>query len=206
MKLTWLGHSCFSLEQDGYRIVTDPYENVPGYPDLRAEAHAVYCSHQHFDHNAVNHVSILPAPAKKFNPFDVREISVYHDDRQGKLRGNNIIRVFTAGGVSVAHMGDLGHLLTPVQRSKLGKPDVILIPVGGVYTLDAKQAKAVCDAVGVRCLIPMHYYHAPYGLPNLGGVDAFLSLWPRESIRMLPGPDIEITSQTSGVIVPAFRD
>ena len=202
MKITWLGHSCFSLEYDGYKIITDPYEGVPGYPDLNLNANAVYCSHQHFDHNAVHRVTVSSA-AK--SPFKIREIPAYHDDKQGKSRGENMIRVFTAGGVSVAHMGDLGHLLTPVQKSELGAPDVILMPIGGVYTLDARQAKKACDEIGARCVIPMHYHHTPYGLSNLGGLDEFLALWNRNAVHMLPGPDWTVTHQLSGVIVPMFR-
>ena len=100
------------LEEDGYRIVTDPYTGVEGYPPLEAEAHAVYCSHHHFDHDAVDCVKLLPA---RESPFHVREIQAFHDDQKGALRGPNTIRVFTAGGVSVVHLGDLGHALTAEQ-------------------------------------------------------------------------------------------
>lgn len=109
MKLTWLGHACFLLEADGYRIVTDPYTGVPGYPSLSVSAHAVFCSHGHFDHNAVDCVTLLP---HRDSPFTVREIASFHDDRGGTLRGGNTIRVFTADGISVAHLGDLGHPLS----------------------------------------------------------------------------------------------
>lgn len=112
MRITWLGHACFLLEEDGYRIVTDPYTGVEGYPPLEAEAHAVYCSHHHFDHDAVDCVRLLPA---RESPFHVREIQAFHDDQKGALRGPNTIRVFTAGGVSVVHLGDLGHALSAEQ-------------------------------------------------------------------------------------------
>lgn len=84
MKLTWLGHACFLLEQDGYRIVTDPYTGVEGYPPLAASAHQVVCSHHHFDHDAVDCVALLP-PAE--SPFSVREVETCHDDQGGALRG-----------------------------------------------------------------------------------------------------------------------
>ena len=203
MKLTWLGHSCFLLEQDGVRLVTDPYTGVPGYPELNVEAHAVYCSHQHFDHNAVDRVRLLPAPAR--NPFTVREIAAFHDSRRGALRGANTLRVFTADGVSVVHLGDLGHQLSPEQRRAVGTPDVLLIPVGGTYTIDADAAKQVCDTLSPRCVVPMHYHHAPYGLPNLDGVERFLSLWPAESVHRLDAPSLTVTPDLSGVFVPTFR-
>ena len=189
MKLTWLGHSCFLLEQDGYRLVTDPYTGVEGYPPLAVSAHAVYCSHHHFDHDAVDAVTLLPPVS---SPFTVREAETCHDDRGGALRGGNTVRVFTAGGVSVAHLGDLGHQLTAAQLDAIG-------------SVDAEGAKAVCDAIGARCVIPMHYHHAPYGLSNVAGVEDFLRLWPGETVHRLSGPSFEVTADTAGVLVPAFR-
>ena len=202
MKLTWLGHSCFLLEQDGYRLVTDPYTGVEGYPPLSVSAHAVCCSHHHFDHDAVDAVTALP-PVK--SPFTVREVETCHDEKGGALRGSNTVRVFTAGGVSVAHLGDLGHQLTAAQLDAIGSVDAVLVPVGGVYTVDAAGAKAVCDALHPRCVIPMHYHHAPYGLPNVAGVEDFLRLWPVGTIHRLSGPSFEVTAETMGVLVPAFQ-
>lgn len=201
MKLTWLGHACFLLEHDGYRIVTDPYKGVPGYPPLRVSAHEVYCSHQHGDHNATECATLLP---KRESPFTVRTVKTYHDERKGAERGENAVRVFSAGGVSVAHMGDLGHQLSPEQIAAVGPLDVILIPVGGFYTIDADGAKAVCDALRPRCVVPMHYRHAPYGLPNVGQLDPFLKLWKESEIRRLDGASLEITPDLSGVYVPRF--
>ena len=202
MKLAWLGHSCFLLEQDGYRIVTDPYTDVEGYPSLSVTAHAVWCSHHHFDHDAVDAVTVLP-PAK--SPFTVREVETCHDEQGGALRGSNTVRVFTAGGVSVAHLGDLGHQLSAAQLDAIGSVDAVLVPVGGVYTVDAAGAKAVCDALRPRCVITMHYHHAPYGLPNVAGVEDFLALWPAAQIQRLSGPSFEVTADTAGVLVPAFQ-
>jgi len=112
MKLTWLGHACFALEQDGYRIVIDPYTEVVGHADLQTEAHAVLCSHQHFDHSAVDGVRLLP---ERESPFTIHTVETCHDDQGGALRGGNIIHILTAGGVTVAHLGDLGHQLTEEQ-------------------------------------------------------------------------------------------
>ena len=201
MRITWLGHACFLLEEDGYRIVTDPYTGVEGYPPLEAEAHAVYCSHHHFDHDAVDCVRLLPA---RESPFHVREIQAFHDDQKGALRGPNTIRVFTAGGVSVVHLGDLGHALSAEQLAAIGPVDGVLVPVGGVYTLDATGAKSVCDALKPRCVLPMHYRHAPYGLAEVGGVEPFLALWPQAEVHRLSGPAIELTKTVSGVLVPQF--
>lgn len=201
MKLTWLGHACFLLEEDGYRIAADPYTGVAGYPPLRVQAHAVFCSHGHFDHNAVDRVELLP---ERKSPFTLREIETFHDDQGGALRGTNTIRVFTAGGVSVAHLGDLGHQLTAEQLRAIGPVDAVLVPVGGVYTLDAAGARAVCEALHPQCVVPMHYHHAPYGLPELAGVEPFLKLWPAEDIHRLDGAELTVTGASAGVYVPEF--
>lgn len=202
MKLTWLGHACFLMEQDGYRIVTDPYTGVEGYPALRTAAHEVTCSHHHFDHDAVDCVEMLAAESA--SPFSVRTVETFHDDRFGALRGPNTIHIFTAGGVTVAHLGDLGHQLTAEQAEAIGPVDAVLVPVGGVYTVDAAGAKQVCDAMGAKCVVPMHYHHAPYGLPNVAGVEDFLALWPETVVRRLAGNSFEATPETEGVIVPKF--
>ena len=201
MKLTWMGHACFTLEQDGYTVITDPYTGVEGYPPLAVSAHAVFCSHHHFDHDAVDCVTLL----KEGNsPFIIREVPSFHDDQGGSLRGTNTIRVFTAGDVSVVHLGDLGHQLTEEQLAAIGKVDGVLVPVGGVYTVDAQGAKQVCQAIGPKWVVPMHYRHAPYGLPNVAGVEDFLALWPREQVQRLTGPSFEVTAETAGILVPAF--
>ena len=201
MKLTWLGHSCFLLEEDGFTAAIDPYAGVEGYPELHTAAHAVYCSHGHFDHNAVEAVTLLP---ERPSPFAVREVSAFHDDQGGALRGTDTIRVFTANGVSAAHLGDLGCQLTQEQIAAIGRIDVLMIPVGGFYTIDAAGAKAVCDALNPRCVVPMHYRHAPYGLPQVGSVEDFLALWPQEQIHRLDTPALTVTPDLTGVYVPKF--
>lgn len=199
MKLSWLGHACFALEQDGYRLVIDPYEGVSGYPELRTEAHAVLCSHGHHDHNAVECVALLPQ--KEF-PFTVRTVETCHDEQGGALRGSNTIHIVTAGGVTVAHLGDLGHRLTAEQAAAIGKVDGVLVPVGGVYTVDAAAARDVCDVLAPKWIVPMHYYHAPYGLTNVAGVEDFLALYP--TARFLARNTFEADAATTGVIVPGY--
>ena len=178
MTITWLGHSCFRIEHDGYQIITDPFTGVAGYPDTCTEAHAVYCSHEHFDHNYRAGVTLLP---ERESPFTVREIASFHDGQGGALRGTNTIRVFTAGGVSVCHLGDLGHLLSGEQAAAIGQVDVLLVPV------------------------PRHYRHAPYGLPSIGGVGRFLELVCSGGVETLPGPSFEVTDRLPEILVPTYR-
>ena len=200
MKLTWLGHACFLVEQDGYRIVIDPYTEVVGHADIRVQAHEVLCSHQHFDHNAVEGVAILP---KQESPFTVRTVKTCHDDQGGALRGENTVHILTAGGVSVAHLGDLGHQLSQEQLKAIGRVDGVLIPVGGTYTLDAVGAKRVCEEIDPKWVIPMHYRHGSYGFPVLLTVEEFTALWPE--VIVLKGPELEVTPDTKGVIIPKFN-
>ena len=221
MKLTWLGHACFLVEEAGYRILLDPYTGVEGYPPLwqtagrsgaliegvldgppdepRIPVHKILCSHGHFDHCAADQARLLPETP---GPFALRAVETFHDDQGGTLRGTNTIHVLSAGGVTVAHLGDLGHRLSPEQIAAVGTPDVLLVPVGGVYTVDAREAKAVCETLNPRCVIPMHYRHAPYGLPNVAGVEEFLALWPQ--VRRLEGPSLEVDGSARGVILPKF--
>lgn len=202
MNLTWLGHACFLLEQDGFRIAVDPYTGVDGYPDLQVRAHQTACSHGHHDHSAAEQVTLLPEP--KDSPFSIRRVGTFHDDQNGALRGDNAVQIFTAGSVTAVHLGDLGHQLTPEQAAAIGPADVLLVPVGGYYTIDAQGAKAVCDCLRPRCVVPMHYYHPPYGIDRLASVEDFLSLWPAAAVHRLEGPALELTPDCAGVYVPRF--
>lgn len=180
MKITWLGHSCFVLEAGGFRVLLDPYHEVRGLPDVHAEADAVYCSHDHFDHGYTDNVRLTTG---KENPFTVVEVRTFHDGQGGKLRGDNVIRKFTANGVSAAHFGDLGHPLSPEQLAALGPCDAVLIPVGGFYTIGGAEAKAVADAVGAPVVIPMHYRDGEIGFDVLGVLDDFTGLYPPEQVK-----------------------
>lgn len=180
MTITWLGHSCFILESGGFRALLDPFRDVRGLRDVAAEADAVYCSHGHFDHAYTEKVRLTTG---RENPFTVRELPTFHDGQGGALRGTNTIRKFTAGGLSVAHLGDLGHLLDPRQLAELGHCDALLIPVGGYYTIDAPAAKAVADAVGASVVVPMHYRMGAVGFDVLGTLEDFTGLYPPERVR-----------------------
>ena len=203
MTITWLGHSCFRLESAGFRLLIDPYYGVAGYPELHTTAHAVYCSHEHYDHNYREGVTLLPAPE---NPFTVETLAVWHDPEQGALRGANTIHIFSAEGLRVAHLGDLGHPLSPEQRAQLGRCDAILCPVGGFYTLEPDLLKAELDALSPRCIVPMHYRHDPYGLPAVAPREVFLEQYPASQLRFLDSNRFSLTADTpSAVIVPLYQ-
>ena len=193
MTITWLGHSCFMLESGGFRVLLDPYHEVQGLPDIETEADAVYCSHDHFVHGYTENVRLTTG---KEYPFTVREVRTFHDDKGGALRGKNIIRAFTAEGVTVAHLGDLGHQLSDAQLADIGHCDAILIPVGGFYTIDAAAAKAVADAIGASVVIPMHYRKGPVGFDVLGTVEDFTRLYPQEQVKEYPTNTLTLTKDT----------
>ena len=174
MKLIWHGHSCFQVEAEGYSVVFDPYSDgsVPGLAPLRLTADAVFCSHGHGDHNAADLVTLTGRGC----PLRIEEISSFHDDKMGLLRGKNTIRILHGEGMRLAHLGDLGHMPSKKALLSLGGVDCLLIPVGGHFTIDAKTAKAVADAIGARVVIPMHYRLGGMGYDVIGTLDAYTGL------------------------------
>lgn len=171
MKLTWLGHSCFRLESGGHSIVIDPYDDVPGYPPLRAEAGLALKSHDHGDHGYLEAVTMIEEPGE--SPFQVRTIDCWHDDQQGALRGPNKITIFEADGVRVAHFGDIGEELRDDLLEALKGLDAALIPVGGFFTIDGKQAAELMKAIDPVVTIPMHYRWGNHGYDVISEVTVF---------------------------------
>ena len=171
MKLTWYGHSCFLIETEEGSLVLDPYApgSVPGLrlPPLTADA--VVCSHGHRDHSWAEGVTL----SGREPGFALRSIPCFDDDQQGALRGENRITILEAEGLRVAHLGDLGHPLGSEPLTELGRPDVLLIPVGGYYTIDADTAAALVMAVRPGLCIPMHYRGEGFGYDVIGPVADF---------------------------------
>lgn len=192
MKLIWHGHSCFAVQAEGYTVVFDPYEDgkVPGCGPLRLTADAVYCSHEHGDHNARHLVTLTGRDC----PLAVETLAAYHDDKRGLLRGKNTIHILSAEGLRVAHMGDLGHTLNHRTLEAIGRLDAVLLPVGGYYTIDARTANAVAQSLGARVVIPMHYRLGDMGFDVLGTLDAFTAL--RRDVRHYDTNTLELGPDT----------
>ncbi|MCH8161155.1 MAG: MBL fold metallo-hydrolase [Chloroflexi bacterium] len=187
-ELTWWGQAMFTLvATDGTRIVFDPYSEI-GYQVPTAEelaADVMTVSHEHPDHNNValaGDATVLRGLAdgdwvhfdETFGDTRIFSIESFHDRNNGQERGLNTIFVIETGGLRIAHLGDFGELeLTADQLDDLGAIDVLLIPVGGVFTIDAAGATAIVEQIGPRMVIPMHF-----GTPSLSigleAVDAFL--------------------------------
>jgi L-ascorbate metabolism protein UlaG (beta-lactamase superfamily) len=174
MTITWCGHACFLLESGCGRVVFDPYApgKVPGWKLPELEAELVLCSHGHRDHDYAEGVKLSGRPFGG----TVTRLPSFHDDRGGALRGENTISLVEADGLRVVHMGDIGCMLTDEQIQALGRVDVMLIPVGGHYTVDAAEAWEIVQAVDPAVVIPMHYRGRGFGFPVIGKVEPFLKL------------------------------
>lgn len=194
MNITYLGHSCFKIESQGYSIVLDPYQDgkVPGYLPVRETADEVLCSHGHGDHCGVENVTLKRGGA---SPFTVETIDTWHDDRQGALRGADTIHILDDGQCRLAHLGDLGCELTPEQKDKLRGLTALLIPVGGYYTIDAAQAAALAEELSPAVVIPMHYRGDGFGYDVIGPLEAFTAL--RRDGKEYPGSELELTPDTA---------
>jgi L-ascorbate metabolism protein UlaG (beta-lactamase superfamily) len=200
VKLTWNGHSCFTLEAEEGTLVLDPYGDgqVPGLAPLRLTADMVLCSHEHRDHSAREVVTLTGrTPA-----FGVETISTYHSGEQGALRGENTIHIITAEGMRLAHLGDLGCELTAQQKDRLHRVDVLMLPVGGYCTISAHEARTLATPLFPRIIIPMHYRSATsgyrFGYDELGLLGNFTAVCPRESLVYYKGSTMEITKHTPG--------
>jgi L-ascorbate metabolism protein UlaG (beta-lactamase superfamily) len=178
MEITWLGHSCFRLRGRQTTIVMDPCPPSIGYQIGRPSAHIVTVSHQHEDHNYTQGVTggprVLDAPGE----YDIggaylTAIPTYHDGRKGAARGPNLVFLVEMEGLTLCHLGDLGHLPTPEQVELLSGVDVLFVPVGGHTTLDGAQAAEVVSLLEPKVVIPMHYRTRACRL-SLDSLDRFL--------------------------------
>ena len=168
MQLRFLAHAAFLLTSNkGTRILTDPYEpggfgGAMGYAPIDEQVDVIAISHDHADHNYIApcHQSvpvIKQIGAHKFADVEIFGVKVFHDAKMGQERGENIIFVIKIDGLTVCHLGDLGHTLNQDELEKIGKIDVLLIPVGGLYTIDANTATSVMQSLMPKICIPMHY-------------------------------------------------
>ena len=206
MIITYYGHSCFTLESKGFRIAVDPYRDyVPGYRPLALAAHASFCSHGHDDHCWTAAVE-PPAGETPADPFTVTDIAGFHDDVRGAKRGLNTMRVFEAEGLRVAHLGDIGCLPPAEDLEKLKGLDACLVPVGGHYTIDAAQAKALMDLLQPRVIVPMHYRLGALGFAEIGTLDEFLKLYPAENVTFAGVNTLTLTKDSpEGVTVLQYQ-
>lgn len=176
MEIIWNGHSCFTVKTGEGSVVLDPFADgkVPGFGPLRLEADMVLCSHEHGDHNYRKAVKLSGKPSS----LKITEIASWHDDACGAKRGPNTIHVIEAEGMRLVHLGDLGTALNAEQIAALSKPDVLLIPIGGYYTIDSRQALEIVAQLQPRVTIPMHFRRGAQGFDVISTADTFLAECP----------------------------
>lgn len=203
MKLEYLGHSCFTFEANGARFLTDPYTGV-GYEMPPASAEYVTCSHGHFDHAYLEGVrgvrEVISAPGTfERAGVTITGISSYHDDVRGAKRGKNTIFLFDCGGVRLCHMGDIGEPPSARILAAVGSPDVLMIPVGGTYTVDAAGALAYIRAIRPRVAVAMHFA-APGCTLDIAGADALAAAGGR-CLRVGSEIDLSRADEYAGKIL-----
>lgn len=209
MIITWLGQSCFKIQDkigpEGVTLVTDPFDKSTGLKVPNFEAQIVTVSHDHYDHNNVKALRGDPYLINCAGEYDVKGVMVdgieaYHDEKKGAERGLNVIYRIEMDDIAVVHLGDLGHALEDSQLEKIAGVDILLIPIGGKYTIDAKKAVEIVSQVEPRIIIPMHY-KIPNLKIDLDPLDKFvkeLGIVPTEEEKLkiskkdLPQEDMEL--------------
>ena len=180
MIIRYLGHSCFLLiTESGQRLLTDPFTGV-GYPMPKVKAEYVLCSHSHFDHGYTEGVEGVREVFQRAGSYErsgikITGISSFHDDAKGAKRGKNVIFRIEADGVTVCHMGDIGEPVSEKLLAEIGRPEVLMIPVGGTYTIDAAGAMEYIRALQPRAVLPMHYKTKSCSL-DIAPLEKFLEL------------------------------
>jgi len=196
MVIQWFGQSCFRIESDTSALVTDPFDASIGLKVPRLSANVVTISHDHHDHNNTAAVKgageTAPFVITRPGEYEVSNIFIYgipsfHDTTQGNERGKNIMYRFEVEGISLAHLGDLGHMLENGHIEKLEGIDILMIPVGGTYTITGKQATQLISQLEPRIVIPMHYTIPGLKLSNkIDTLDPFckeIGVCPKEAVN-----------------------
>ena len=204
MIIQWLGHASFLIiSASGVKIITDPYE--PGsfggalkYRAITISPDIVTVSHEHADHGYVeglpNHFEVVSRPGTKVvHGIEIKGFEFYHDSEGGALRGMNVVYVINVDRVRVCQLGDLGHELSQTQADILGEVDVLLIPVGGTYTIGPEEATRMIGLLKPRVVIPMHYKTEKVEFP-IRPVDDFLK--GKTNVRQLNSSEFELTRET----------
>lgn len=178
MKLKYYGHACFSLSyESGPTLVIDPFDETVTYPPCNAACDAALLSHNHFDHNYTGGLTGDFVTIRSAGTYDVQGVRItavnsFHDKQGGALRGSNLIFRIEGGGLTILHLGDLGHMPDETQRGAMAGADVMLLPIGGHYTIDAAEAEALLKEVQPRHAVAMHFRTEAFDI-DIATCDAF---------------------------------
>ena len=205
MKIKYYAHACFGLSfANGPVLVTDPYDESVTYAPCNAECDAALVSHDHFDHNHVESLkgdfTVIREPgAYEVGGVKISATPCFHDPEQGALRGTNLIFRVEGEGLAVAHLGDLGHMPNDEQLAAISGLDVLMLPIGGTYTITTPQAEEVIRAVKPKVAIAMHFKTDDYEI-NISTPDQFIA--DMQAVRM--PREIEITTENIGSLPPVI--
>ena len=195
MTVQWLGHACFKITHKGYSIVIDPYNSdyTEGYPPLHVTADKLLVSHEHYGHNCREAVT-LTGKSERENPFEITSFSVGHDNSGGIMRGNCLVHIFEADGIRIAHMGDIGTVLTGGQASRLSGLDALLVTAGSLTALPSEAVWRLFEELIPNVLIPMHYRDKDHGIRRLETVEKLVGYFEDPSFAVWYDTDsLEIT-------------
>ncbi len=178
MEITWLGQACFRIKSKDAVIVTDPYDKSIGYQMGKVSADIVTISHSHYDHNNAAAISGEPKIINGPGEYEIKGVMItgiqtFHDAEEGKKRGKNTVYLIETEDLVVCHLGDLGHIPTADQVEAMSNVDILMVPVGGNYTINAVQAAEVISLIEPKIIIPMHYKTDVIKL-EIDSVDKFL--------------------------------
>jgi L-ascorbate metabolism protein UlaG (beta-lactamase superfamily) len=197
MKVKWIGHACFLITaENGLKVITDPYAVGGGirYSPIKEAADVVLVSHEHSDHNNVSVVHGRPeilkgSGDKTAKGIRFKGIAVHHDASQGRERGPNTVFGFSIDDIRFCHLGDLGHELSSEEVGEVGSVDVLFIPVGGFYTIDAAVASRVCEQLNPAVIIPMHFKTSQCAYP-IAPVEDFLR--GKKNVHRIEESEVEL--------------
>lgn len=191
MEIFWLGQAAFKLKGKGATVIVDPFDPSIGLKWPKLEADIVAITHDHADHNNATGVSGASYVAAGPGEYEIKGVAFtgfpsWHDNKEGEERGRNTIYIFNIDGVKICHLGDLGqHQLTETQLEEIGDVDVLLIPVGGVFTISASEAAKIVAQLEPKIIIPMHY-KIPGLTAGLEPAEHFLKEMGKETLEALP--------------------
>jgi L-ascorbate metabolism protein UlaG (beta-lactamase superfamily) len=205
MEINWLGHSCFRLKGKETIVVTDPYYPSLGYSLGEPQADIVTISHFHPGHSYIEGIADNPKQINGPGEYEIggifiNGIATFHDAEKGKIRGDNTVYIVEMDGITLCHLGDLGHPLTSAMVEEIGIIDILFLPVGGVSTIDIPVAVETLKQLNPHIAIPMHY-KTPALQKNLEPVDKFLKEMGIQELATIPKLSINQSSMPTSTQV-----
>ncbi len=214
MNIYWFGQASYLIKTaNGKRLLIDPFGEGLGYTPFKGSVDLVTISHDHFDHNFTgfieNNPAIINTSGKHMVDFgEIIGIKSFHDKTNGSERGNNIIFKYIIDGITLCHLGDLGHNLDDKTIDELRNVDILFVPVGEVYTLDVKSAINVIKKINPKYIVPMHYKTKYLNIP-LEGVDKFLmemKEYPTENVSILSVDKDKLSNSPKVILIDVYHN